>query len=160
MKIGKDKVVTIDYTLKDDSGNIVDTSQGSEPLAYIHGMGNIVPGLESALDGGAAGDKVSVSVPPEKGYGVRDESLIQVLTKDQFAGVDELEVGMQFHAHSEGGVHTIVITQIESNKVTVDGNHPLAGMVLHFDIDVRSVRDATKEEMEHGHVHGPGGHHH
>lgn len=160
MKIGKDKVVTIDYTLKDDAGNIVDTSQGSEPLAYIHGMGNIVPGLEAALDGGSEGDKVSVSVPPEKGYGVRDDSLIQVLTKDQFAGVDELEVGMQFHAHSEGGVHTIVIAQIDGNKVTVDGNHPLAGMVLHFDIDVRGIRDATKEELDHGHVHGPGGHHH
>ncbi len=161
MKIEKHKVVSIDYTLKDDYGNIIDSSRGGEPLAYIQGMGNLIPGLEDALEGNAKGDRLSVSVPPERGYGVRDDRLIHVLRKDQFEGVDELEVGMQFHAHADNGsVQTVVVTKIEGDNVTIDGNHPLAGKNLHFEVAVVEVRDATKEEMDHGHVHGPGGHHH
>ena len=161
MKIEKNKVVSIDYTLKDDQGNIIDSSRGGEPLAYIQGVGNLIPGLESALEGGSKGDRLSVSVPPERGYGVLEDHLIHVLRRDQFEGVEELEVGMQFHAHADNGaVQTVVVTKIDGDNVTIDGNHPLAGKNLHFDVAVVEVRDATAEELEHGHVHGPGGHHH
>jgi len=160
LKIEKHKVVTIDYTLKDSEGEVIDSSEGGEPLVYIQGIGNIIPGLEEALEGGARGDKLKVTIPPDKGYGVRDESLLHVLGKDQFSGVDPLEVGMQFHAHSDAGVQTVIIRKIEGNDVTIDANHPLAGMTLHFDVLVGEVRDATAEELAHGHVHGPGGHHH
>lgn len=161
MKIGKNKVVLIDYTLKDDAGEVIDTSKGGEPLAYIQGVGNIIPGLEEALEGSSVGDKMSVKIVPEKGYGKRDESLLHVLTKDQFSGVDKLEVGMQFHAHGDNGsVQSVTIQKIEGDDVTIDGNHPLAGINLNFDVSVIEVRDATLEELAHGHVHGPGGHHH
>lgn len=160
MKITKDAVVSIDYTLRDDNGNVLDSSEGREPLMYIHGNGNIIPGLESSLDNKIAGDSIKVSVPPEDAYGVIDQSQITNADRSQFEGVSNLQVGMQFTASGPQGDHLVTITKIDDNTVTVDGNHPLAGMRLHFDVNIVDVRTATAEELAHGHVHGAGGHHH
>jgi FKBP-type peptidyl-prolyl cis-trans isomerase SlyD len=160
MEIAEDKVVLIHYTLKDDAGTVIDSSSGGEPLAYIHGQGNIIPGLESALEGKKAGDKLEVSVAPADGYGVHDERLIQRVPRRSFGGANP-QPGMQFHAQSsDGQTRVVTVTQIVGDMVTVDGNHPLAGQNLHFSVEIAEVRDATEEELEHGHVHGAGGHHH
>ena len=159
MQIAKNKVVSIDYTLKDDAGEVIDSSEGFEPLFYLHGCDNIVPGLEKALDGKRAGDQVQVSVSPAEGYGERDDSLQQVVPREAFQGIDDLEAGMQFRAESDEGQQIVTIMAIDGDEVTVDGNHPLAGVTLNFDVTVVEVRDATADELEHGHVHGPGGHH-
>ena len=161
MQIGKNKVVTIEYTLKNDDGEVIDSSVGGEPLAYIHNSGHIIAGLESALDGKTAGDSLSVRIAPEDAYGLRNVALTQVLPRSAFEGVDSLEVGMQFHgADAEGNTQLVTITAIEGDDITIDGNHPLADQHLNFDVEVKDVRDATAEELDHGHVHGPGGHHH
>lgn len=160
MQVAKNKVVSIDYTLKDDIGEVIDSSEGAEPLFYLHGFSNIVPGLEAALEGKVAGDNVKVSLNPAEGYGERDDSLQQVVPREAFQGIDQLEVGMQFQAESDDGNHIVTVTAVEGNEVTVDGNHPLAGETLNFDVTIVEVRDATAEEMEHGHVHGSGAHHH
>ena len=160
MQIEKNKVVSIDYTLKDDDGKILDTSEGREPLNFIHGNGHLIPGLEEALEGKTKNDKLNVAIPPEKGYGLRSEEMIQSVDKSNFDKDAQIEVGMQFQAQMDQGVQMFTVTKIEENKVTLDGNHPLADKTLHFDVDVKDVREATKEELEHGHVHGPGGHKH
>jgi len=160
MKIAHEKVVAIHYTLTNSEGAVLDSSSGGQPLAYLHGFGNIIPGLESALEGKAAGDKLSVTVEPEQGYGARDERLVQAVPRSAFQGVSEIAPGMQFQAKGPQGSRLVVITQVAEEEVTVDANHPLAGQTLHFDVEVSEVRDATAEELEHGHVHGPGGHHH
>lgn len=159
MQISKHKVVTMDYTLTDEKGNTIDTSDGREPLAYIHGVGGIIPGLEAALEGRNPGEQLQVKVAPEDGYGDRDESLLQVVPRDRF-DVEDVNVGMQFHAQSEGGVSVVTVVAVTDEEVTVDANHPLAGVTLNFDVEVKEVRDATEEELAHGHVHGPGGHEH
>ncbi len=155
MKIAKDRVVSIDYTLHDEAGKLLDSNDKAELLAYIQGEGHIVPGLEEALDGRAPGDTVQVTVAPDKGYGPRDESLVFDLSRDKFreAGVDKPETGMQFEVEGEGHTHLITITKVGEQDVTVDANHPLAGMTLRFDVKVVDVRLATPEELEHGHVH-------
>ena len=160
MQIAANCVAYIHYTLKDDSGSVIDTSEGGEPLAYLHGAGNIVPGLEKALEGKQAGAKVSVKVPPGEGYGVRDEALVQQVPKRSFQGVRELKPGMRFHAQTQQGPVAITVIKVMGDMITVDGNHALAGVTLNFDVEVTKVRDATPEELIHGHVHGPGGHHH
>jgi FKBP-type peptidyl-prolyl cis-trans isomerase SlyD len=160
MKVGKHKVVSIDYTLKDDDGTVIDSSQGGDPLAYIHGTGNIIPGLENALEGREQGENLSVSVAPGEGYGDRDDAMVQVVPRHLFEVESELQPGMQFQAHSDQGVSLVTITAVEGDQVTVDANHPLAGQNLHFDVTVVDVRDASEEELDHGHVHGPGGHQH
>jgi FKBP-type peptidyl-prolyl cis-trans isomerase SlyD len=160
MQITPGSVVVFDYTLTDDDKDIIDSSVGSEPLAYIQGEGQIVPGLEKAMEGKKAGDSFKISLPPEEGYGVHDPENISVVPADQIEGGEELEEGMQLHTEGEFGEQTVIITKIVGNEVTIDGNHPLAGMTLHFDIAIRDVRPATDEERDHGHVHGPGGHHH
>lgn len=161
MQIEKHKVVSIDYTLKDDQGNLIDSSEGADPLAYLHGVGNIIPGLESELEGKQTGESISVRIEPEKGYGERNEALTQVVPKEMFQGADKIEVGMQFHAADEqGNTQVITVAGVEGDNVTVDGNHPLAGVHLNFDVKVVDVRDATDEELEHGHAHGAGGHNH
>ena len=160
MKIAHEKVVSIHYTLTNKDGTVLDSSSGSDPLAYLHGFGNIIPGLENALEGKATGDKLSVTVEPEQGYGARDERLVQAVPRSAFKGVEELSPGMQFQAQGPQGTRLVVVTQVADDEVTVDANHPLAGQTLHFDVEVSEVRDATAEELEHGHVHGPGGHHH
>jgi FKBP-type peptidyl-prolyl cis-trans isomerase SlyD len=162
MQVGKNAVVTIDYTLKNPEGGVVDSSTAPErePLPYIHGNGNLIPGLEEALEGKNPGERVQVTVPPEKGYGVRNEKLVAVFPRSAF-GNAEVKVGSQFRTQAAGGTQSVVtITQIEGDEVTVDGNHPLAGIPLNFDVTIRDVRAATPEELSHGHVHGAGGHHH
>ncbi|MCU0975420.1 MAG: peptidylprolyl isomerase [Steroidobacteraceae bacterium] len=160
MKIAEDKVVSIHYTLKDSAGTVLDASAGSEPLAYLHGAGNIIPGLENALEGKKSGDKLSVTVEPSQGYGERDERLVQAVPRSAFKGIDQLAPGMQFQAQGPQGTRLVVVTHVATDVVTVDANHPLAGQTLHFEVEIAEVRDATSEELEHGHVHGPGGHHH
>ena len=160
MQIANQKVVSIHYTLTNESGETLDSSRGHEPLAYMHGMGNLIPGLEKALEGKQAGDKVKVKVAPEEGYGQRDDSLIQAVPRRMFKGMGDLQVGMRLQAQGEHGVRVVRITHLAGDMVTVDGNHELAGQPLNFDVEITEVRDATAEEMEHGHVHGPGGHHH
>lgn len=160
MQIAKDKVASIEYTLTDDQGQVLDSSVGGEPLAYLHGAGNIIPGLEKALEGKTVGDTFKVSIAPAEGYGEKDESLQQVVPKRMFAGVDEIEAGMQFHAQTDHGMQVITVAKVDGDNITVDANHPLAGQTLHFDVKVMEVRDASSEELDHGHVHGAGGHHH
>ena len=161
MQITSQKVATIDYTLTDDQGTLIDSSKDGEPLAYIQGIGNLIPGLEEALEGKSAGDELSVSIQPDQAYGKRDEELLQAVPRTHFDGVDELQVGMQFRASSEDGDERVVtVVEVGDEQVTVDGNHPLAGQILNFEVKIVEVRDATQEELDHGHVHGPGGHHH
>ncbi len=160
MKIADNKVALIHYTLTNATQDVLDSSEGQEPLAYIHGHGHIVPGLENALDGRSKGDRFSVTVSAQEGYGEHDERLTQSVPRQMFSGVDEIEVGMQFHAQTEQGMQVVTVIEVADDTITIDGNHPLAGQDLHFDIEVVDVRDASAEELEHGHVHGEGGHHH
>jgi len=160
VKVAADAVVLIHYTLKDDAGKVIDSSSGGEPLAYIQGHGNLVPGLEKALEGKADGDKVVVSLAPADGYGTRNDSLVQRVPKRSLQGAGEIRKGMQFQAQTEEGMRVFTVTGIVGDMVSLDGNHPLADQTLNFDVEVVSVREATAEELEHGHVHGAGGHHH
>jgi FKBP-type peptidyl-prolyl cis-trans isomerase SlyD len=160
MNISKDKVVSIDYTLTDNGGQVLDSSQGKEPLNYLHGAGNIIPGLESALEGKVQGEKVNVQVPPEQAYGPRDERMVQAVPRSAFQGAENIQPGMQFQAQTNAGARIITVVGVQGDQVTIDANHPLAGQTLNFDVDVRGVRDATPEELSHGHVHGPDGHQH
>lgn len=160
MLIAENSVVTLNYTLKDDDGNIIDSAEDGS-FAYLHGAANIIPGLENALSGKQEGDSLSVTIEPAEGYGERNDNLTQVVSRDLFEGDNEIAVGMQFHAESpDGQPITVTIAHIEGNDITIDGNHPLAGVRLNFDVNVVSIREASTEEIEHGHVHGPGGHHH
>ena len=158
MKVAKDTVVSIDYTLHDAAGNLLDSNEKDEPLTYIQGEGHIVPGLEEALDGKSPGDAVKVTVEPEKGYGERDEELVFDLSREQFrqAGVESPEEGMQFQVEGEGHTHLITVKSVGEKNVTVDANHPLAGVTLQFEVKVVDVRPASAEELDHGHVHGAG----
>jgi FKBP-type peptidyl-prolyl cis-trans isomerase SlyD len=160
MAIAPDSVVTLHYTLKDDDGAVIDSSDSSEPLAYLHGHGNIVPGLEKELTGRNVGDKVSVRVSPEEGYGAYDKSLVQSVPRRALRGVKDVRTGMHLHAQTEQGPRTLTVTRVAGDMVTLDGNHPLAGKHLNFDIQIEDVRQATEEELSHGHVHGAHGHHH
>lgn len=154
MQISRHTVASIDYKLTDDQGQVLDTSEGREPLTYLHGAGNLIPGLETALEGNAPGDSVSVTVDPSEGYGERDENLIQQVPMSAFEGVDEIEPGMRFQATDEQGQGRIVtVTAIEGDEVTVDANHPLAGVPLNFEVNVVEVREASDDEIEHGHAH-------
>jgi FKBP-type peptidyl-prolyl cis-trans isomerase SlyD len=159
MQVANDKVVLIHYTLTNDAGEVLDSSSGREPLAYLQGHGNIIPGLENALAGKQAGDKLDVHVAPADGYGVHDPSLIQQVPRRQFGGTTP-KPGMQFQAEmTKGQPRVVTVTHVKGDMVTIDGNHALAGENLHFAVEVTEVRDATAEELQHGHVHGPGGHH-
>jgi FKBP-type peptidyl-prolyl cis-trans isomerase SlyD len=160
MQIAKDAVVTMHYTLKNDAGETIDSSAGGDPLAYMQGNGNLIPGLEKALEGKTVGDKVSVKVAPSEGYGEFDKSLVQQVPRRSFKGIANVQVGMQFQVQSPQGPRAVTVTHVVGDMVTVDGNHPLAGQNLNFDVEITDVRAATEEELSHGHVHGPGGHHH
>lgn len=161
MTIKENSAVSFHYTLTDDDGQQLDSSAGKELLAYLHGAGNIIPGLENALTGKAVGDSMSVAISATEGYGEVQNELIQEVPRTSFQGVDEIEVGMQFEAQTgQGGTVPVTVTAVTDETVTVDGNHPLAGKNLNFDVSIEAVRDATEEELEHGHVHGPGGHDH
>ncbi len=156
MKVAKDKVVSIEYVLKDKDGNVLDASNGN-PLAYLHGHGQIIPGLEKALEGKEVGEKLTVTVPAAEAYGERVEQLVQEVPRQLFQGVDTIEVGMRFEAQSEQGVHSVEVTKVDGDTITVDGNHPLAGQDLTFEVEIKEVRDATEDELAHGHAHGTGG---
>jgi len=156
MQISKDKVASIHYTLRDGDGNILDTSAGREPLTYLQGAGNLIPGMEEGLEGKSKGDKFKLKIAPEKGYGAKDDTLVQKVPRSAF-GNQKIEKGMQFQTN-QGQV--VTVTDVGLDTITVDANHPLAGVELHFDVEVTDVRGATPEEISHGHVHGPGGHHH
>jgi FKBP-type peptidyl-prolyl cis-trans isomerase SlyD len=159
--IGPGKVVSIHYVLTDDDGVELDSSRGQQPLEYLHGAGNIVVGLESGLVGHKVGDRFKVDVAPEEGYGVHDPEGVQRVARDSFPTEVELEPGMQFMAEEgDGEAMTIWIQALEGDMVVIDMNHPLAGKTLHFDVEVSGMREATAEELEHGHPHGPHGHHH
>lgn len=160
MQIAAKKVVSIDYTLTDAAGTVIDTSKGGQPLPYLHGSGNIVPGLESALDGKQTGESIKVTVQPDQAYGQRDENLVQDVPRSRFPANADIKPGMQFQANTPDGSRVISVVSADADNVKIDANHPLAGMPLTFDVTVVDVRDATEEELNHGHVHGPGGHHH
>lgn len=160
MHIEKNRAVSLHYTLRDERGAVIDSSSGRGPLTYLHGKGNIIPGLEQALAGKAAGDKLDVTVAPEQGYGRRDERLVQIVPRNRFGEVAELKPGMQVRTSGPQGARLVTVVRVERDFVTVDGNHPLAGRTLNFSVEVAEVRKATHEEVSHGHVHGPGGHAH
>lgn len=162
MRITQNKVVQMHYTLTDENGQTIDSSIGHEPMAYIQGIGNVVPGLEDALEGKAKGDKFQVIISPEDAYGMRNEEMVQQVSKSGFnaEGEEELVPGMQVQIETNNGPSIAMVTKIEGEDVTLDLNHPLAGVTLNFDIEVVDVRASTNEEIDHGHVHGPGGHHH
>ncbi len=165
MNIEKDSAVSMKYTLKDGDGNVIDSSQGSEPLAYLHGHGNLVPGVERALEGQAAGAHVDVVVSPEDGYGERDSNLDGAIPKDAFPEdvVDQLAPGVMFqgpHPVDQTQMAHFTVMEVTDSEIRCTANHPLAGVTLHFDIDIVDVREATTEELAHGHIHGPGGHNH
>ena len=156
MKIEKNSVVSMHYKLTDNDGQLVDKSD-TTPLAYLHGHGQIVPGLEKELEGRSVGDKLTVAVAPGEGYGEYAEELLVKVEKNQLADIPNLEVGMQVEGESPEGVAIFTIVEITDVDVTLDGNHPLAGEVLNFEVSVESVRAATEEEITHGHAHGEGG---
>lgn len=156
MEITKHKVAAIHYTLTDNQGNVLDSSSGREPLYYIQGIGNLILGMEEGLEGKKKGDKFQIHVSPEKGYGVKDPAMTQKVPLTAFGG-EKVQTGMKFQTN-QGQV--VTVTEVSTDTVTVDANHELAGVELHFDVEVMEVRNATSEEISHGHVHGPGGHHH
>lgn len=159
--IGHGKVASFHYTLRDDAGEVIDTSSGRGAMNYLHGHGNIVPGLEEAMEGRGAGDQFDVVVPPEKGYGTFEEDAVQQVHRSQFPSGFDPEIGQPIQAQTPDG--QVIVFWVQAKKgafVTLTTNHPLAGKNLHFAIEVVEVRDAAPEELAHGHVHGPGGHHH
>ncbi|QQD18761.1 peptidylprolyl isomerase [Spongiibacter nanhainus] len=154
MQVANNCVVAFHYTLTSDDGVELDSSKGKDPLAYLHGHGGIIPGLERELEGKAAGDNLKVTVEPADAYGEVNPELVQPVPREAFQGVDSIEVGMQFQAQgSNGQVQMVVVKDVSDETVTVDANHPLAGQTLHFDVAIEDVREASEEELEHGHVH-------
>ncbi len=160
MKIEKNTVALLEYELKTDEGEVLDSSKGQAPLAYLHGNGNLIPGLESELEGKAAGESFQVRIDPENAYGSRQEHMVQDVERAQFPEGAEIEVGMQFQIGNDQGQHMVTVVGIDGDTIKLDGNHPLADIFLNFDVKVVEVRAASEEELEHGHVHGPGGHAH
>ena len=162
MNIVKNSVATLHYILKDNDGEILDTADENNPFLYMHGVGGMIPGLEKALENAAAGDNIVVSVPPAEAYGERNPNLTQDVPREMFAGVtdEDMVVGAQFQAQTDQGVEIITVAAIEGDTIKIDGNHPMAGETLNFDVKVIDVREASAEEVSHGHPHGPGGHHH
>lgn len=160
MQIETHKVVTLNYTLTDNDGNVIDQSSDGS-FAYLHGANNIIPGLESALSGKQAGDTLDVAVEPPDAYGERDDAKQQSVPRDMFPQDTDIEPGMQFHAQGPNGETLVVsVASVEDETITVDANHPLAGVSLNFAVEVIEVREASEEEISHGHVHGAGGHEH
>lgn len=160
MNISNDCIASFHYTLTDNTGKVLDSSSGQEPLSYLHGAHNIIPGLESALEGKKVGDKLNVAVPAADAYGLRNDDLVQELPSSMFSGIEKIDVGMEFHAETEHGLQVVTVTKVDGDQITIDGNHPLAGIDLNFAVEITEVRTATEEELSHGHAHGAGGHHH
>ncbi len=160
MKISNNKVVGIEYTLKDTAGAVIDSNTGADPLFFIQGMGTIVPGLERAMEGKAAGESFEVEIKAVDGYGEYDASRKRGIPREQVPQLAEAKVGMMLQAQGPEGVSIVTVAEVNEKEIVIDGNHPMAGKDLFFSIKVAEVRDATEEELSHGHVHGPGGHHH
>lgn len=160
MQIEENTVAYIEYELTNDEGEVMDSSKGRAPLGYVHGTGSLIPGLEAELAGKGPGDAFRVRVPCEQAYGERTEAMVQTVGRDQLPREVDVEVGMRFHAESQAGMHIVTVVGVEDDVVTLDANHPMAGIDLNFDVKVVDVRAATDDEIEHGHVHGPGGHEH
>ena len=160
MSVAPDQVVSIHYTLKNDAGEVIDASPAGEPLAYLHGHGNLIAGLERELAGRSAGDKLQVKVVAADAYGEYDPALVQRVPRRALKGIADVRVGMRLQAQSQHGARPVTVTQLAGDMVTLDGNHPLAGQNLNFEVEIAAVRPATPEELSHGHVHGPHGHHH
>ncbi|HEX3904951.1 MAG TPA: peptidylprolyl isomerase [Polyangia bacterium] len=159
MQITDQKAVTIHYTLKDDAGEVLDTSRGRDPLNYLQGAGNVVPGLEKALAGKEAGATIAVTLAPEEAYGPRDDGNVRNVPLRKLSADGKVTAGTRCRVQTADGAQLAQVVAVRGDYATVDLNHPLAGMQLHFDVEVVAVRDATPEELGHGHVHGPGGHH-
>lgn len=159
MQVADNRVISIHYTLTNDKGAVIDQSTSDQPLVYLHGAGNIISGLENALTGKSAGDKLQVTVEPTDAYGERIEQMVQKVPRSMFEGIEKIETGMQFHAEGNRGPVVVTVTEISGDDITIDGNHPLAGETLTFDVEVAEIRDATADELEHGHVHGSGHQH-
>jgi FKBP-type peptidyl-prolyl cis-trans isomerase SlyD len=160
MNIEKNRVVSIDYTLRDDKNNVIDSTSGSEPLEYLHGFENIIPGLERALEGKVQGDHIVANIPAADAYGARNDKLVTEVPLDKFDGVESVEEGMQFEAQTPDGYRIVTVVKVADDTVTIDGNHPLAGFDLNFDVTVTGVRAANAEELIHGHVHSAHDHDH
>lgn len=160
MQITKNVVALIHYTLKDDNGEVIDKSQEGTPMPYLHGHGNLIPGLEGELEGKKLGDKLSARIEPKDAYGVRNDEMIQDVPRSQLPEDVDIQPGMQFQAQGEGGVNVVTVVGVEDGQVRLDGNHPLAGVTLNFEVEIAEVREASAEELQHGHVHGAGGHQH
>jgi FKBP-type peptidyl-prolyl cis-trans isomerase SlyD len=153
MNIANNRVVSINYTLTNAQNQVLD-STGPEPFQYLHGHQNIIPGLEKVLEGKNQGDSLKVSIPAAEAYGERNDNLVATVPLDRFSGVDTVKEGMQFHAETpDGEIQMVTVTKVETNTVTIDGNHPMAGLDLNFDVSVLNVREASEEELRHGHVH-------
>lgn len=159
MQVVNNTAVSILYTLTNDAGEEIDSTSGGEPMVYLHGSGNIISGLEKALHSKNVGDKFSVRIEAAEAYGEFNDDMIQVISREMFDGIDNLEVGMQFHAAVNSGSSVITVIKVDGDDITIDGNHPMAGQALNFDVEVVAVRLATKEELSHGHIHGEGCHH-
>jgi len=156
MRASKETVVSIEYTLKDEKGTVLDTSVGQDPMEYLHGANNIIPGLEQGVEGLKAGETKSVVVPAALGYGEYSDKLIQRVPLDRF-GANKVEIGMRFHAETNLGMRVLVIRHVDDKEAVLDGNHELAGKTLHFDVKVVAVRAAELTELAHGHPHQAGG---
>jgi FKBP-type peptidyl-prolyl cis-trans isomerase SlyD len=157
MKISDNKVVVLHYAVSDSEDTLIDSSYDHKPLAVIQGSHYLIPGLESELVDHEAGDKFEVAVTAENAYGEREDGFVQTVPKAMFGGIEDLDVGSQLRATTDEGEQTVIVIDVQDDEITVDGNHPLAGMDLKFDVEILEVRDATEEELEHGHVHGEGG---
>jgi len=157
MKISSNKVVVMHYAVSDSEGTLIDSSYDHQPLAVIHGTGYLIPGLEDALVDHQAGDKFEVSVKAQQAYGERNDNFVQSVPKAMFEGIEDLDIGTQLRATTDDGEQTVIVIDVSDDEITVDGNHPLAGIDLNFDVEILEVRDATEEELSHGHVHGEGG---
>ncbi|SEK73084.1 FKBP-type peptidyl-prolyl cis-trans isomerase SlyD [Colwellia chukchiensis] len=157
MKITDNKVVVLHYAVSDSEDTLIDSSYDHSPLAVIQGSHYLIPGLEAALIGHQAGDKFDVAVSADDAYGQREDGFVQSVPKAMFAGIEDLEVGSQLRATTDDGEQTVIVIDVNDDEITVDGNHPLAGIDLKFDVEILEVRDATEEELAHGHVHGEGG---
>jgi len=160
MKIAENAIVTIDYKLTDADGDILEVSEGDENFAYLHGHGQLPDKLEKELEGKEAGANVKVSMSPEEGFGERDDDQVISVPRDRFPEDEELQEGLQVQAETEEGHQIFSVVQFDDKTVTLDGNHPYAGIDLTFEVTVREVREATAEELDHGHAHGDGHHHH
>lgn len=157
MKISANKVVVLHYAVSDSEDTLIDSSYDHNPLSIIQGTGYLIPGLENALEGHETGDKFEVSVAADQAYGQREDNFVQAIPREMFGGIDDLEIGSQLRAETDDGEQTVIVIAIDDDVVTVDGNHPLAGIDLKFDVEIIEVRDATADELTHGHVHGEGG---